>query len=51
MLDEKQNFSTVYVNGSHIAIIWIKNAWKTIMLMQSRLGKNQGCLFITGCSF
>lgn len=37
LLGGNQNFSPVYVKSSHILIIWIKSASRTIILVQSRL--------------
>lgn len=44
LLDGNQDFTTVYVNSSDVVIIWIKNACRTIIPMQHRLGEKVICL-------
>ena len=39
LLDGNQNFSAVYVNSSNIVIIFVKNVYRTIILVQISLGK------------
>lgn len=52
LLGGNQNFSTAYVNSSHIVVIWIKTACRTVIFVQSRLGrKSKSCLFLMGKSF
>lgn len=50
LLDGNQDFTTGYVNRSNVVIIWIKDACRTIILMQNRLG-GKSYLFAMGYSY
>lgn len=46
LLDGNQNSSVVYENSSNIVIIVVKNVYRTIILVQIRLGEKTKVMYL-----